>query len=192
MRGLYKATAMLVLDETLRRAVSERANVIDKPELKDPILRPQPDLEAIKAIDNLLRARGVFLPIYDLCEINRWFIKDKDPEKPGQFSQALASFADAVKGATAVGSLAQSAGFLEAVGVTIVDPLLRAAFATGSVNLSDLGFLISQDEELALRAAVTPGSVAETLANKILRLGWDSIACTSRYLPYPGLVHSNR
>src|SRR5690348_9402543 len=127
MRGLYKATAMLVLDETLRRSISERANVIRKPELNDPILIPQPDPEAIKAIDNLLRARGLFLPIYDLCEINRWFVKDKDPEKPGQFSQALASFADAVKTATAVGSLAQSAGFLEAVGVTIVDPLLRAA-----------------------------------------------------------------
>jgi|SRR6478672_6104624 len=198
MRGLYKATAMLVLDETLRKAVSDKANVIDKPELVEKCptelahLLKQPDLEAIKAIDNLLRARGLFLPIYDLCEINRWFMEDKDPAQPGKFSGALAEFGNAVKSATNVGALAQSAGFLEAVGVTIVDPLLRASFATGSLNLSDLGFLISADEELALRTAVTPGGIAESLANRILALGWGSGTCTSRFLPYPGMVHSNK
>src|SRR5262245_11207688 len=130
MRGLYKATAILMLDDELRKAVSAEAKLVDKPELGES-LRKQPDLEAIKNIDNLLRKRGLFLPIYDLCEINRWFIKDKEKGKPNhQFSNALGELGDAFRDATSVGSLlSQSPGFLEAVGATIVDPLLRASFA---------------------------------------------------------------
>jgi hypothetical protein len=193
MRGLYRATAMLVLDETLRKAVSESAAVVNRPDLLDPILIKQPDLVAIKKIDHLFRERGLFLPLYDLCEINRWFMEDKnDPPNLGKFSAVLKAFGEAVKDATSTGAAVENTGFLEALGASIVDPLLRSTFTTGNVNLSDLGFAISLDEEQALRITLTPGSVADTMANKILHMGWGSIDCTSRFLPYPGFIHSNK
>lgn len=193
MRGLYKATAMLVLDETLRDAVSKSAAVVNRPDLLDPILIKQPDLSALKQIDHLFRQKELFLPLYDLCEINRWFMEDKnDFPHPGKFSKVLEEFGVALKEATQIRSTAESTAFLEAIGAIIVDPLLRSTFATGSVDLSKLGFLISPEEEQALRAAVTPGSLADTLANTILRMGWGSNNCTSRFLAYPGFIHSNK
>jgi hypothetical protein len=193
MRGLYKATAMLVLDETLRTAVSASASVVNRPDLLDPILIKQPDLVAIKQIDNLFRAHELFLPLYDLCEINRWFMEDKnDPPNPGKFSKTLKAFGDAINQAAGIAGTNQNPGFLEALGASIVDPLLRSTFATGSLELSKLGFAITPQEEQALRTTLTPGSVADTMANKILHMGWGSTECTSRFLPYPGFIHSNK
>ena len=161
MRGLYKATAMLVLYEDLRNAVRKSAAVVNRPDLLDPILIRQPDPTAIKQIDKLFSDRDLFLPLYDLCEINRWFMEDKnDPPNLGKFSKVLEEFGDAVKDVTQIGAVVKSTGFLEAIGASIVDPLLRSTFATGGVDLSKLGFLISPEEEQALRAAVTPGELS--------------------------------
>src|SRR5262245_29552311 len=112
MRGLYKATAMLVLDETLRNDVSASAAVVNRPDLLAPILIRQPDLVAIKQIDSLFRAHDLFLPLYDLCEINRWFMEDKnDPPNLGKFSKVLKEFGEAVKGVTRTGVAAQKSRF---------------------------------------------------------------------------------
>jgi len=189
MRGLYKATAMVIMDEQLRSSISALAKTVqtDKP----GILKFQPDLAAVGEIDKLFQARGLVLPIYDLCEINRWFVEDQDQSNPEKFSKALGRFQVAMQVPIQVGTLAQGSGFLEALGVMVVDVQLRTKFALGNLNLSDLGFVISKTEEDSLRQSAQLGGIADKAANDIRDLGWQGGSCMSPLLAYPGMVHPN-
>ena len=187
MRGLYKATAMVIVDANLRAKVSALAKT--SPTTMPLPLTDQPDKDAVEAIDKLFQAKGLHLPIYDLCELNRWFVADKPA---GAFSAVLDKFRTAMKNAIDLGSAIQSPGFLEALGVLVVDPLLRSEFVLKTRNLTDMGFTISSEEEEALRSAAPVGGPADVHANAIHDLGWPGGSCLSAMLRYPDYVHPNR
>ena len=203
MRALWKATAMVVENENLRAALSAAAKTIDVPQLNsafNPALAPdtlkrlsvlnkQPDPGAIAAIDTELRAEGLHLSAYELCELNRWFDKDK-PD--GAFSHALAQARIKFQDSLQLGAATQSPGLHEALGALIADPEFRGAFALSTDHLHDHGFDITKQEEDTLRDQVTPGSDGETAAQAIFDLGWSGTACMANLRFWPRGIHSNR
>ena len=203
MRDLWRATAMVVSDSTLRAAISRAANAFDRPDLANVYrtdlaaavrgrladLRRQPDRAAMIAIDAAFRNRGVYMSAYELAEMNRWFLDDR---ANGSFSAALQECKDAFEPALAVGRAIQSSGFLESVGVLVADPGFRSAFALGSENLRDNGFAITQAEEDALRPVVSPNSPGALAAQKVFAMGWGGLACLAAFSMYPEFLHENR
>jgi hypothetical protein len=203
MRALWKATATVIENENLRAAISAAAKTTEVPQLDNAfnpslapdtlkrlsVLNKQPDPAAIAAIDTELRAAGLHLSAYELCELNRWFDKDKtDAVFSRALGQARIEFQDSLQ----LGASSQSQGFHEALGALIADPEFRGAFALSTDHLHDHGFDITKEEEDMLRAQVTPGSGGDTAAQALFDLGWSGTACMANLRFWPRGIHSNR
>ena len=190
MRDLWKAVTLLVLDEPLRTAVIAAAKFTQRPDLPKgcspplPNFADQPDVNALRQIDTLFRAKGLYLGAYALSEINRWMVDGGAP-----FLQALKDLREELHSIPA-GSQ-PSPAMAEAAGVLVADPKLRFLFQTAATNLRGNGFQVSAAEEAALRTDFASGTQADFLAKKIFDLGWTTGSCEGRFLPYDGMFHFN-
>jgi hypothetical protein len=190
MRDLWKALIFLVFDQELRTKVAAAATFrirTDLPTLCTPPLpdfTKQPDLPALGEIDNLFRAKGLFLGVYTLCEINRWMKVGGDP-----FVQALQDLGPQMQ-SIPQGQIPDSA-IAEAAGVLVADPKLRFLFQTGNTDLRGNGFQISAGQETGLQTDFATGSPADETAQKLFKLGWDTGSCAARFLTYDGMFHPN-
>jgi hypothetical protein len=199
MRDLWKALAMVALDNSLRDAIDaakafdtreeftgllENQDVVK--ELKGLNLQNQPNLASLRTIDAEFRKRGLFVAVYGLAEINRWFIDGNT-----DFLNALQDLKEAVSASAAIAAVVQSPGYLESIGALVADPVLRDQFQKNETTLQDNGFIISPAEAKALKADFTVGSKADSAAAKIRALGWSGGVCFSTFYAYSGMVHLN-
>lgn len=186
MKDLWKGLAMLTVDEKLRKDVHDTARCVVKPDLPT-MFQKQPNIDALRAIDQLFRQRGLVLSAYALAEINRWFADGGNP-----FLDELGHLRDAIGSSLAIGNSAHSPEFMEAIGVLVADPELLDNFIKGTMSLRQHGFRLSPQEEDALRSDFESGSSAAISAKEIHRLGWDGGSCSSRLLVYDKLFHLNQ
>ena len=190
MRDLWKALTLLVLDDQLRRDVVAAADFTKNTSLPTACSPPlpdfvnQPSVPALRQINNLFRAKGLFLGVYALAEINRWI---KDGGTP--FETALANLRPELHSIPTGSTPSQE--IIEAVGVLVADPLLRSQFQTGVTDLRSNGFQVSPAEEIALRTDFSTGTKADLLAKQIFDLGWPTSSCEGRFLIYNGMFHFN-
>jgi hypothetical protein len=190
---------MLAFDTDLREKVRAEVGFDEKPDLEKGLdqrpdlqalqLSKQPKVTALREIDKLFRARGLCLSAYGLAEINRWLKEGTDGDK---FAAALDTLKVTVETSMHTGAVIQSAGFLEAVGALVADPLLRDMFGKNLSSLRENGFAVSPVEEEALRNDFRPGSAADAAADRVRILGWSSdTGCFARALVYEGMFHIN-
>jgi hypothetical protein len=193
MKNLWVAIGRLAFEDDFRGRIQELAKVVTRNDLQ-PGLREQPDLQALRSIDQEFRKRNMFLAVYELAEINRWFA-GRDQEA---FLQALTEYGKTVREVDHAEP--GDAEFQAVVGLLVADPEFRDKFAKGVIpekaltaepqNEHRMGFAITPEQASALRKNFQPGMDGDHLARRILELGWSgSTGCVARYLPYAGFIH---
>jgi hypothetical protein len=148
----------------------------------------------LRSIDQEFRKRNMFLALYELAEINRWFAGRDQKE----FWKTLTDYGKTVRQVDHADP--GNAEFQAVVGVLVADPELRDKFAKGVIaeraltaeppNEERWGFAITAEQASALRKNFQPGMDADHLARRILELGWSgSTGCLARAVAYVGFIH---
>src|SRR6266852_4472396 len=117
---------MLAQDANFRNSVKAVAATMVRADIKDPALQDQPVPSALTKIDQLFRAKGLNLCVYDLAEVNRWMVVDN--KAGGKGSPLLDQYFQAIQPVFATIPAHQQQDFLEAVAVALVDPAIRGQF----------------------------------------------------------------
>ena len=202
MRDLYEALATLALDNDLLNQVFDLCpNVTLRPEFARGPVYPapdkggdraqdldlqwqlQPNSQAMAGINDLLRAKGLYLCAYALAEINR-FCNQKI------FKKQL----------TAFGQVLRDAGLADVdsqgkilIGALLVDGKLRAKLRAGSLDRAWFGYPVDQAGPLENRLSATfsAGGAADDIARDFGNSGWSPEVCLSVQSYYDGWFHPN-
>ena len=194
MTKLWRALALLAQDRELRERVKAVAGEVNNPNLPNlkpdlPNLQQQPDLARVAEIDMMFRERGLHLPIYDLSEINRWMVRDRESKGPVTPSERLDRIWNEVRDAASQVPEGGYPAFQEAVGALIADEGLRSNFGAGT-RLTQRGFNLAPHVEDALLAASKRASFRDESIMFVFET-WDGSQCATRHESYPGYIHFN-
>ncbi|HYO81375.1 MAG TPA: hypothetical protein VES20_08250 [Bryobacteraceae bacterium] len=187
MRDLYRALAKLALDAELRTKVKEVARVVRRADIPQcqglPDMRDQPDLDALREIDKLLRTRNLYLGSYALGEINRWMVQGGAP-----FMQELETLGSLLRPAV---PKRDETAFLEAVGALVSDENLAEEFRLNH-DLRKDGFTLSLHEQDDLRELFLGRDDDPAVsARKVFKLGWPTSTCLTGFRIWEGMMHPN-
>lgn len=194
MRDLWKALTLLSVDKDLCDEIKVLVKFNHRPtlaeglekrkDLEDLHFENQPNIEALIAMQDVFREKGLLLAAYDLAEINRWMMNGG-----ADFLAALDDLKVALDKTIIISD--DNFAALEAVGVLVSDSGFLDAFQKGDKTLRSQGFTVTEDEEDQLRVAFVVGGSVEDAAKKIIGFGWSGSSCASRYVPYDGMFHFN-
>jgi hypothetical protein len=193
MRALWHALSLLAKDDDFRASVKAASDVeIREDQPTEPVdLQPQPTFQALQKIDDLFRARNLYLSAYELGEINRWVRYRKGVEPVAEIWKILD-----------IGKKVPnpSDDFMAAIGAMAIDSEFRSRAsyeqaaqqrqANGRTILENHGFKLT-DEEKAVLTELRPGGKADNLCKQFFLDIWSGSPCTSLAIVYPGWVHSN-
>jgi hypothetical protein len=193
MRALWHALSLLAKDDTFRADVKAASDVeIREDQPTEPVdLRPQPTFQALQKIDELFRARNLYLSAYELGEINRWVRYRRGIEPVAEIWKLL----DIGKKVPE-----PSDDFMAVLGAMAIDAELRFRVwyeqttqqyqSDGNTLLEDRGFVLNKEEQAVL-TELRPGGKADNLCKQFFLDIWGGSPCTSLATIYPGWIHSN-
>ncbi|HEX6545401.1 MAG TPA: hypothetical protein VF023_03765 [Bryobacteraceae bacterium] len=193
MRALWHALSLLAKDDTFRANVKAASDVeIREDQPTEPVdLRPQPTFQALQKIDELFRARNLYLSAYELGEINRWVRYRRGIEPVAEIWKLL----DIGKKVPE-----PSDDFMAVLGAMAIDAELRFRVwyeqttqqyqSDGNTLLEDRGFVLNKEEQAVL-TELSPGGKADNLCKQFFLDIWGGSPCTSLATIYPGWIHSN-
>jgi hypothetical protein len=193
MRALWHALSLLAKDDTFRADVKAASDVeIREDQPTEPVdLRPQPTFQALQKIDELFRARNLYLSAYELGEINRWVRYRRGIEPVAEIWKLL----DIGKKVPE-----PSDDFMAVLGAMAIDAELRFRVwyeqttqqyqSDGNTLLEDRGFVLNKEEQAVL-TELSPGGKADNLCKQFFLDIWGGSPCTSLATIYPGWIHSN-
>jgi hypothetical protein len=194
MRALWHALSLLAGDDKLRADVKAASDVeIREDQPTEPVdLRPQPTFQALQRIDDLFRAKNLYLSAYELGEINRW-VRYKGGVEPIAKIWRILNISNTVPN--------PSDDFMAAMGAMAIDSELRFRVwyeqSTGQSQpdcktiLENRGFKKLTDDEKAVLTELMPGGKADNLCKQFFFRIWSGSPCTSLATIYPGWIHSN-
>jgi hypothetical protein len=186
MRDLYRGLISLAVDATFRDQVTDVADI--RFDAKVPMctpfpdLRRQPNLDALRTMNTLFRAKKLFLGTYALAEINRWIV-----DGGVRFHKALDKLG---KELTPILPADPTSGVHEAAGALVIDPRLMQEFRVGR-DLTKDGFDLTATQQNDLRDKFKTDSEASKAAEAIFRFGWPTGTCEGAFLVYDAMFHSN-
>jgi hypothetical protein len=193
MRALWHALSLLAKDDAFRADVKAASDVeIREDQPTEPVdLRPQPTFQALQKIDELFRARNLYLSAYELGEINRWVRYRRGVEPVADIWKILDIGKKVPK---------PSDDFMAALGAMAIDAELRFRVWYEQTTqqrqpdcktiLEDRGFILSPQEQAVL-TELRPGGKADNLCKQFFLDIWSGSPCTSLATVYPGWIHSN-
>jgi hypothetical protein len=186
MNRLWKATAMMAVDNALLTKLSSAAATVHHP---SPFLemQEQPDATALINIRNefLLKDKKLMLCLFDLAEINRWLKLDKEPDH-----KSLLACGTELAPVLSAAKASERDDLTEAAGVMILDKRVRNAFVGGGTTLKACGYTVSDASRVALMTAVD-GVKFKTAADTFFANNWPGTNCQSAFAFYPEYVHFN-
>jgi hypothetical protein len=187
-------------DKDLFNQVQSLAKVVERPEFRIPdevfqqlpeaVQREmpsivfQPDFEAIGKIQALLRRAGLDVSVYETCELNRLFV---DNPTVGNMD-ALVEYWNALGDFTAGRTGNQE--FMALIGAMAMDKEFRFDFTENQKPLTDIGFHVSEEDEVKLRELLAHDGTADLRARAFRDDSWSG-QCEQIAKPYAGWVHFN-
>lgn len=184
MHRLWQAAIQIArLDDKTWKQILDTSEMVKRGDLCAVFFDPQPSFAAMQGLDEILRSKGLMLPVYIIGEINRWAHLEKTK---GGVIDALRTYVAAVDSAGQTGR-----GFEEAAGMMLIDQDYRTSFRDGALQPMKEGFDLTEEQQEALRSVMKTNGEMHDASAAFFALGWDGASCLTRFRTYKEYLHVN-